>query len=146
MEEAQGDASKELAEVPVKPKPVVDEAKGDASKQSANVPLNPKPAQNKDVENAPNSFDKPIEMDTAVNLSDDDVRISDVCEMLRSKRKRSSFEEPGTPKKKATVASKPAEANLGGKQTMEHSSARKKSNLQGHNLKPPKPKPRKKLL
>ena len=79
MEEAQGDAAKESAEVPVKPKPVVDEAKGDASKQSANVPLNTEPAKNKDVEDAPNSSDKPIEMDTAVNLSDDDVPILDVC-------------------------------------------------------------------
>ena len=124
----------------------VEEAPGDASKESAEVPVKPTPAENKDAEDAPDLSDKPVEMDTAVNLSDDDVRISDVCEMLRSKRKRSSSEEPGTPKKKATVASEPAEANLGGKQTMEHSSARKKSNLQGHNLKPPKPKPRKKLL
>lgn len=148
VEEAQGDASKESAEVPVKPKPAVEEAQGDASKQSANVPLKPEPVENEDVEDAPNSFDKPSEMDTAVNLSDEDIDlyISDVCEMLRSKRKRSSSEEPGTPKKKAKVASEPAEANLGGKKTMEPSSARKKSNLQGHNLKPPKPKSRKKLL
>ena len=124
----------------------VEEAQGDASKESAEVPVKPTPAKNKDAEDAPDSSDKPIEMDTAVNMSDDDVCISDVCEMLQSKRKRSSSEEPGTPKKKATVASKPVEANLGCKQTMEHSSARKKSNLQGHNLKPPKPKSCKKLL
>lgn len=148
VEEAQGDASKESAEVPVKPEPAVEEAKGEASKQSANVPLKPEPAEKKDVEDAANSSDKPIEKDTAVNLSDDDadLYISDVCEMLRSKRKKRSSEEPATPKKKAKVASEPAEANLGGKKTMEPSSARKKSNLQGHNLKPPKPKSRKKLL
>ena len=146
VEEAQGDASKESVEVPVKPKPVVEEAKGDASKQSTNVPLKPEPAENKDIENAPNSFDKPIEMDTAIILSDDDIYISDVCDMLRSRKKRSTFEEPGTPKKKAKVASEPTKVNLGGKKTMEPSSTRKKSNLQGHNLKPPKPKSHKKLL
>lgn len=148
VEEAQGDASKESAEVPVKPKPAVDKDKGDASKQSANVPLKPEPAENKDVEDAPILSDNPIKMDTAVNLSDDDedLLISDVCEILRSKRNKRSSEETGTPKKKAKVASEPAEANLGGKKTYEPSSARKKSNLQEHNLKPPKPKSRKKLL
>ena len=67
MEEAQGDASKESAEVPVKPKPIVDEAKGDTSNQSANVSLKLELAKNKDVEDAPNSSNKPIEMDTIVN-------------------------------------------------------------------------------
>ena len=124
----------------------VEEAPGDASKESTEVPVKPTPAENKDAEDAPDLSDKPVEMDTAVNLSDDDMHILDVCEMRQSKRKRSSSEEPGTTKKKATVAFEPTKANLGGKQTMEHSSARKKSNLQGHNLKPPKPKPRKKLL
>ncbi|MCO5574440.1 hypothetical protein L7F22_028225 [Adiantum nelumboides] len=53
-------------------------AQGDAS---AEVPLKPAPAMNKDVEDAEKSSEKPIEKDTTVNLSDEDVDllISDVC-------------------------------------------------------------------
>ena len=78
----------------------MEEAQGDASKESAEVPVKPTPAENKDAEDASDLSDKPVEMDTAVNLSDDDVRISDVCEMLWSKRRRSSSKELGTRNKK----------------------------------------------
>ncbi|MCO5595883.1 hypothetical protein L7F22_049934 [Adiantum nelumboides] len=86
------------------------EAKGDASKESGEVPLNQKPAMNKDVEDTKTSSEKPIEKDTTVNLSNEDVDllISDVCgEILGRRKNRSSTEERTTPKKKAKVASEP---------------------------------------
>ncbi|MCO5557228.1 hypothetical protein L7F22_010789 [Adiantum nelumboides] len=57
------------------------EAQGAASNESAEVPLKPKLAMNKDVEDAEKSYEKPIEKDTTVNLSDEDadLLISDVC-------------------------------------------------------------------
>ncbi|MCO5584017.1 hypothetical protein L7F22_037936 [Adiantum nelumboides] len=88
------------------------EAQGDASKESVEVPLKPKPAMNKDVEDA----EKPIEKDTTVNLSDEDadLLISDVCgEILGRRKKRSNIEERATPKKKAKVASEPPEPTPG---------------------------------
>ncbi len=124
-------------------------AQGDASKESAEVPLKPEPAMNKDVEDAEKSSEKPIEKDTTVNLSDEDadLYISDVCaEILGRRKKRSNTEERATPKKRAKVASEPPEPIPGGKKSKEPSSARKKTNLQTANLKPPKPKSRKKLL
>ncbi|MCO5581524.1 hypothetical protein L7F22_035410 [Adiantum nelumboides] len=87
-------------------------AQGDASKESAEVPLKPEPAMNKDVEDAEKSFEKPIEKDLIVNLSDEDadLLISDVCgEILGRRKKRSNTKERVTPKKKAKVASKPPE-------------------------------------
>ncbi|MCO5579639.1 hypothetical protein L7F22_033496 [Adiantum nelumboides] len=125
------------------------EVQADASKESAEVPLKPKPAMNKDVEDAEKSSEKPIEKDTIVNLSDEDadLLILDVCgEILGRRKKRSNIEERATPKEKAKVASDPLEPTPGGKKSKEPSSARKKTNLQEPNLKPPKPKSRKKLL
>ncbi|MCO5607989.1 hypothetical protein L7F22_062191 [Adiantum nelumboides] len=87
-------------------------AQGDASKESAEVPLKPKLAMNKDIEDAKKSSEKPIEKDTTVNLSDEDadLLISDVCgEMLGCRKKRSNTEEHATPKKKDKVAFKPPE-------------------------------------
>lgn len=110
-------------------------AQSDASKESAQVPLYLEPTINKDVK------------DTIVNLSDEDadLYISDICaEILGSRKKRSNTEECATPKKKEKVASKPT--LLGGAKTKEPSSATKKTNLQACNLKPLKPKSRKKLL
>ncbi|MCO5603622.1 hypothetical protein L7F22_057773 [Adiantum nelumboides] len=92
------------------------EAQGDASKESVEVPLKPEPAMNKDVEDAEKSSEKPIEKDTTVNLSDEDVDLlnSDVCrEILGRRKKRSNTEERTTPKKKAKVASEPPEPTLG---------------------------------
>ncbi|MCO5550532.1 hypothetical protein L7F22_004019 [Adiantum nelumboides] len=80
------------------------EAQGDASKESAELPLKPELSMNKDVEDAEKSSEKPIEKDTIVNLSDEDVDllISDVCgEILGRRKKRSNTEECATPKKKA---------------------------------------------
>ncbi|MCO5553299.1 hypothetical protein L7F22_006820 [Adiantum nelumboides] len=62
------------------------------------------PAMNKDVEDVEKSFEKPIEKDTIVNLSNEDMDllISDVCgEILGRRKKRSNTEEHATPKKKA---------------------------------------------
>ncbi|MCO5568097.1 hypothetical protein L7F22_021793 [Adiantum nelumboides] len=92
------------------------EAQGDASKESAEVPLKPKLAMNKDVEDAKKSSEKPIEKDTTVNLSDEDadLLILDVCgEILGRRKKRSNTKECTTPKKKAKVASKPLEPTPG---------------------------------
>lgn len=124
-------------------------AQGDASKESVEVPLKPEPAMNKDVEGAENSSEKPIEKDTIVNLSDedaDDIIPGVSAEIVGRRKKRSNTEERATPKKKAKVASEPPEPISGGKKSKEPSSARKKTNLQAPNLKPPKPKSRKKLL
>ncbi|MCO5554445.1 hypothetical protein L7F22_007975 [Adiantum nelumboides] len=88
---------------------VVD-AQGDAFKESAEVPLKPELAMNKDVEDAEKSSEKPNEKDTTVNLSDEDVDlfISNVCgEILGRRKKRSNTEKRASPKKKAKVASKP---------------------------------------
>ena len=65
-------------------------AQGDASKESAEVPLKPEPAMNKYVEDAEKSSEKPIEKDTTVNLSDEDadLYISDVCAEILGRRKR----------------------------------------------------------
>ncbi|MCO5562357.1 hypothetical protein L7F22_015983 [Adiantum nelumboides] len=92
------------------------EAQGDASKESLEVPLKPKPAMNKDVEDAEKSSEKPIEKDTIVNLSDEDadLLITDVCgEILGRRKKRSNTQERTTPNKKAKVASKPPEPTPG---------------------------------
>ncbi|MCO5593318.1 hypothetical protein L7F22_047328 [Adiantum nelumboides] len=124
-------------------------AQGDASKESAELPMKPEPAMNKDVEDAENSSDKPIEKNTTVNLSDEDadLLISDVCgEILGRRKKRSNTEVCATPKKKAKPASKPPEPIPRGKKSKEPSFTWKKTNLQAPNLKPPKPKSRKKLL
>ncbi|MCO5550354.1 hypothetical protein L7F22_003838 [Adiantum nelumboides] len=89
------------------------ESQGDASKESAEVPLKPELAMNKDVEDAEKSSEKPIEKDTTMNLSDEDadLLISNVCgsEILGRRKKRSNTEERATPKKKAKVASEPPE-------------------------------------
>ncbi|MCO5549126.1 hypothetical protein L7F22_002592 [Adiantum nelumboides] len=90
-------------------------AQRDASKESAEVPLKPEPAMNKDIEDAEKSSKKPIEKDTTANLSDEDadLLISDVCgEILGRRKKRSNTEERATPKKKAKVASKPPKPTL----------------------------------
>ncbi|MCO5564528.1 hypothetical protein L7F22_018189 [Adiantum nelumboides] len=90
------------------------EAQGDASKESAVVPLKPEPAMNKDVEDVEKPSEKP--KDTTVNLSDEDVDllISGVCgEILGCRKKRSNTEERTTPKKKAKVASEPPEPTPG---------------------------------
>ncbi|MCO5585913.1 hypothetical protein L7F22_039847 [Adiantum nelumboides] len=124
-------------------------AQGDASKESPEVPLKQELAMNKDVEDAEKSSEKPIEKDTTVNLFDEDkdLLISNVCgEILGRRKKTNNTEEHATPKKKAKVASKPPEPTHGGKKFKEHSSSWKKTNLQAPNLKPPKPKSRKKLL
>ncbi|MCO5572198.1 hypothetical protein L7F22_025949 [Adiantum nelumboides] len=79
-------------------------AQGDASKDSAEVPLKLEPAMNKDIKGAEKSYEKPIEKDTTVNLSDEDadLLISNVCgEILGRRKKRSNNEERATPKKKA---------------------------------------------
>ncbi|MCO5600444.1 hypothetical protein L7F22_054557 [Adiantum nelumboides] len=92
------------------------EAQGDASMESAEVPLKPEPAMNKDVEDAEKSYEKPIEKDTTVNLSDEDadLLISDVCgDILGRRKKRSNTEEHTTPKKKAKVASEPPKPTPG---------------------------------
>ncbi|MCO5601520.1 hypothetical protein L7F22_055642 [Adiantum nelumboides] len=92
------------------------EAQGDASKESAEVPLKPELVMNKDVEDAKKSYEKPIEKDTTVNLSDEDtdLLISDVCgEVLVCRKKRSNTEERTIPKKKAKVESKPIEPTPG---------------------------------
>ncbi|MCO5612845.1 hypothetical protein L7F22_067116 [Adiantum nelumboides] len=92
------------------------EAQGDASKESAEVPLKPEPAMNKDVDDAEQSSEKPIEKDTTINLSDEDadLLISDVCgEILGRRKKRSNTEERATPKKNAKVASERPEPTLG---------------------------------
>ncbi|MCO5605578.1 hypothetical protein L7F22_059761 [Adiantum nelumboides] len=92
------------------------EAQGDASKDSAEVPLKPELAMSKDVEDAEKSSEKPIEKDTTVNLSDEDtdLLISDVCgEILGRRKKRSNIEEHTTPKEKAKVASKLPEPTPG---------------------------------
>ncbi|MCO5555427.1 hypothetical protein L7F22_008972 [Adiantum nelumboides] len=86
------------------------EAQGDTSKESAEVPMKPEIAMNKDVEDTEKSSEKPIEKDTTVNLSDEDadILISNVCgEILGCRKKRSNTEEHTTPKKKAKVASEP---------------------------------------
>ncbi|MCO5550989.1 hypothetical protein L7F22_004484 [Adiantum nelumboides] len=78
-------------------------AQGDASKESAEVPLKSEPAMNKEVEDAKKSSEKPIEKATTMNLCDEDVDllISDVCgEILGRRKKRSNTEERATPKKK----------------------------------------------
>ncbi|MCO5550451.1 hypothetical protein L7F22_003938 [Adiantum nelumboides] len=88
-------------------------AQGDASKESAEVPLKPEPAMNKDAEKL---SEKPIEKDTTVNLSDEDtdLLILDVCgEILGSRKKSSNTEERPTPKKNAKVVSKPPEPTPG---------------------------------
>ncbi|MCO5608162.1 hypothetical protein L7F22_062368 [Adiantum nelumboides] len=80
------------------------EAQGDASKELAEVSLKPEPTINKDVEDAKKSSEKPNEKDTTVNLSDEDadLLISNVCgEILGHRLKRSNIEERATPKKKA---------------------------------------------
>ncbi|MCO5599071.1 hypothetical protein L7F22_053170 [Adiantum nelumboides] len=107
------------------------------------------PAKNKDVEDVAKSFEKPNEKDTTMNLSDEDadLLILDVCgEILGRRKKRSNTEERATPKKKAKVASEPPKPTPGGKKSKEPSNAWKKTKLQAPNLKPPKPKSRKKLL
>ncbi|MCO5596411.1 hypothetical protein L7F22_050473 [Adiantum nelumboides] len=92
------------------------EAQGDASKESAEVPLKPEPAMNKDVEDAEKSSKKPIEKDTTIKLSDEDadLLISNVYgEILGHRKKRSNTKEHATPKKKAKVASEPPEPTPG---------------------------------
>ncbi|MCO5595102.1 hypothetical protein L7F22_049140 [Adiantum nelumboides] len=92
-------------------------AQGEASKESAEVPLKPELAMNKDVEDAEKSSEKPIEKDTTVNLYDEDtdLLISDVCgEILGRRKKRSNTKERTTAKKKAKVASEPLEPTPGG--------------------------------
>ncbi|MCO5573203.1 hypothetical protein L7F22_026970 [Adiantum nelumboides] len=92
------------------------EAQGDASKESTEVPLKQESAMNKAVENAEKSSEKPIEKNTTVNLSDEDMDllILDVCgEILGCRKKRSNTEERATPKKKAKVASEPLEPTPG---------------------------------
>ncbi|MCO5591794.1 hypothetical protein L7F22_045786 [Adiantum nelumboides] len=89
-------------------------AQGDASKELAEVPLKLEPAMNKDAEDAEKSSEKPIEKDTALNLSDEDadLLISDVYgEILRRRKKRSNTEERATPKKEAKVAPEPPDPN-----------------------------------
>ncbi|MCO5572203.1 hypothetical protein L7F22_025954 [Adiantum nelumboides] len=79
-------------------------AQGDASKESGEVPLKLEPAMNKDVEDAEKSSEKPIEKDTTMNLSDEDadIFISDVYgEILGRRKKSSNIEERATPMKKA---------------------------------------------
>ncbi|MCO5556722.1 hypothetical protein L7F22_010273 [Adiantum nelumboides] len=78
--------------------------KNASEKQAAEVPLKPEPTMNKDVEDAEKSFEKPIEKDTTVNLSDEeaDLLISDVCgEILGRRKKRSNTKECATPKRRA---------------------------------------------
>ncbi|MCO5577884.1 hypothetical protein L7F22_031719 [Adiantum nelumboides] len=91
-------------------------AQSDASKESAEVPLKPELAMNKDVEDAEKSSKEPIEKDTTVNLSDEDadLLILYVCrEILGRRKKRSNTEERATPKKKAKVESEPPEPTPG---------------------------------
>ncbi|MCO5585950.1 hypothetical protein L7F22_039885 [Adiantum nelumboides] len=91
-------------------------AQGDASKESVEVPLKPELAMNKDVEDAEKSSEKLIEKNTTMNLSnkDADFLILDVCgEILGHRKKRSNTQERATPKKKAKVASEPPEPTPG---------------------------------
>ncbi|MCO5556007.1 hypothetical protein L7F22_009551 [Adiantum nelumboides] len=95
-------------------------AQGDASKESAEVPLKLELAMNKDVEVTEKSSEKPIEKDITVNLSneDADLLILDVCgEILGCRKKKSNTEERAKPKKKAKVASEPLETTPGGKKS-----------------------------
>ncbi|MCO5580463.1 hypothetical protein L7F22_034331 [Adiantum nelumboides] len=91
------------------------EGQGDASKESAEVPLKPEPAMNKDIEDAEKSSEKPTEKDTIVNLSneDADLLILDVYgEILGCRKKNGNTEERAILKKKAKVAYEPPKPTL----------------------------------